>query len=67
MDWIAAHRKALLAALTAVLVLVVDQDTVDKIIGAVGVLSTWLIPNDEAAAARLYPAGSIVPRRRRHE
>lgn len=54
MDWIRAHRKGLLAALTAVLVLVVDPATADKIIGGVGVLLTILIPNDPAAIDRLY-------------
>lgn len=54
LDVIKAHRKGILAILTAVLVLVVDQETADKLVGAVGVLLTILVPNDEAAVERVY-------------
>ena len=53
-DYISAHRKGLLAALTAVLVLIVDAETADKVVGAVGVLLTVLVPNDQAAVERVY-------------
>lgn len=54
MDYLQAHRKAIVAAIAAVLVLVVDQETADKIVGAVGVLLTLLVPNDEGAIQRVY-------------
>lgn len=54
LDFIAAHRKGILAAITAVLVLVLDQETVDKVVGIVGVLLTILVPNDQVAVDRIY-------------
>jgi hypothetical protein len=57
MDWIKAHRKGLLAVITAVLVLFVDPETADQIIGAVGVLLTIVVPNDQGAIDRIYHSG----------
>jgi hypothetical protein len=54
MDWIRAHRKGLLAALTGVLLLVLDQESADKIAGAAGVLLILLVPNNQEAATRIY-------------
>lgn len=56
-DYIAAHRKALLAAVTAVAVLLFDSETAQIISGAVGTLLTLLVPNDPAAVGRIYGAG----------
>lgn len=52
--YIRAHRKGILAALTAVLVLVVDQETADKLVAAAGVILTIVVPNDEVAVHRVY-------------
>lgn len=54
LDYVRAHRKALLAALTGVLILFVDAETADEVIGAVGIVLTWLVPNDQQAVQRLY-------------
>lgn len=53
-DYIAAHRKALLVALGAVLVLVVDAEIADKIVGAVTLALTLVVPNDQDAIDRVY-------------
>jgi len=55
MDWIRAHRKLILAAITALLPQFVDGDTADAIIIVLGLFLTGGIPNDEAAIARIYP------------
>jgi hypothetical protein len=55
MDWIRAHRKLILAAITALLPQFLDGDTVDAIVIVVGLFLTGGIPNDETAIARLYP------------
>ena len=54
LDLIAAHRKAILTALTAVLIQVVDADTADWIVASVGTLLTLLVPNNEDAKRRVY-------------
>lgn len=54
MDWLSAHRKAILAAVAAVLILVVDQETADIIVAVVGSLLTLLVPNDQQAVNRIY-------------
>lgn len=54
LDFIRAHRKGILAALTAVLVLVVDAETADKVVGAVGLVLTIVVPNDQDAIERVY-------------
>lgn len=54
MDYIAAHRKALLTALTAVLVLFLDADVAQTIAAALGTLLVLVVPNDQAATQRVY-------------
>jgi hypothetical protein len=54
LDLVAAHRKALLTALTAVLIQVVDADTADWIVATVGTILTLLVPNSEDAKRRVY-------------
>jgi hypothetical protein len=54
LDVIRAHRKLILAALTAILPQVVDGNTADAIIVAVGLILTGAIPNDEDAKRRVY-------------
>jgi hypothetical protein len=46
MDWIRSHRKAIVAAIAAVLVLVVDSESADRIAAAAGAVLTYLVPND---------------------
>lgn len=53
-DYIAAHRKALVVALGGVLILFVDKETADEIIGGVTLALTILVPNDAGATARIY-------------
>jgi hypothetical protein len=54
MDWISAHRKALLAAIGAVAVLFVDDNTAQQIIAFVDAALVLLVPNDQDAVARIY-------------
>jgi len=54
--WIAAHRKALLAAIAAVAILFVPEATVDMIIAFVGAGLTFFVPNDPAAVEQIYGA-----------
>ncbi len=53
-DWVAAHRKVLLPAISGLLILFIDQETVDIIIGGIGIVLTYLVPNDPAAVERVY-------------
>ncbi len=54
LDYINAHRKAILAALGAVLVLIVDEETAQTVIAAVDALLVLLVPNDQGAVERVY-------------
>jgi hypothetical protein len=54
LDLIRAHRKLILAALTAILPQVVDSQTADVILVAVGLVLTGAVPNDEDAKRRVY-------------
>lgn len=54
MDWLKAHRKGIIAAVSAVLVLFLDADTAKEISGVVGAILTVLVPNDEDAIHRIY-------------
>lgn len=65
MDWFNAHRKLIIVAITAVLAVFLDDQTAQEVAGAIGVVLAWLIPNDEAAVAALYPPGAVLPRPRR--
>lgn len=53
-DYIAAHYKAIIVAVGAVLVLVVDAETADKIIGALTIVLTIIVGNDPDAVDRVY-------------
>ena len=52
--YIRAHRKALLAALAAVLILFFPSATVDEVVSIVGAFLILIVPNDQAAVARIY-------------
>ena len=52
--YVRAHRKALLAALAAVLILFFPSATVDEIVSIVGAFLILIVPNDQAAVARIY-------------
>jgi hypothetical protein len=54
LDIVRAHRKVILAALSVVLIQVVDQNTVDWIVGVIGTLLVGGVPNDERAKDRIY-------------
>jgi hypothetical protein len=54
LDYISAHRKAILAAIGAVLVGIVDSATADAIIGGIDALLVLLVPNDDVARDRVY-------------
>ena len=54
LDLLHAHRKFVLALLSLVLVQVVDSDTADWIVTAVGALLVGGVPNDEGAKRRVY-------------
>lgn len=53
-DWLSAHRKAILAAIGAVAVLVVDEETAQSIIAFVDAALVLIVPNDQAAIDRVY-------------
>lgn len=55
LDLIAAHRKLILAALTAILPQYIDGNTADAIIVGVGLILTGIVPNDPDAKRRVYP------------
>lgn len=55
-DFARAHAKLILAALTAILPQVVDGNTADAIIVALGLILTGAVPNDKKALARFYPS-----------
>lgn len=44
--WINAHRKGILAAIAAVVVLVVDEETAQSIVAVAGAVLTYLVPNE---------------------
>ena len=52
--YIRAHRKALLAALSAILILFFPSATVDEIVSIVGAVLVLIVPNDPAAVAKIY-------------
>ena len=54
MDWINAHRKVLIAAIGAILVIFIDEQTAQAIIAAVHAILVGLIPNDQVAIDRIY-------------
>jgi len=54
MDWIDAHRKAILAAIGAVLILVLDENTTQEIVAIVDTILLFVVPNDQGAIDRIY-------------
>lgn len=54
LDLFHAHRKLILAALTAILPQIVDGNTADAIIVAIGLILTGAVPNDALATERIY-------------
>lgn len=54
MIWISAHYKALVVAVGAVLVLVVDSKTADEVVGALTIIGTVLVPNDPDAVDQVW-------------
>ena len=54
MDFIRAHRKAIIAAVAGVLVIFLDADTAKEVAGGLGAALTWAVPNDAAAVERVY-------------
>ena len=53
-DYLNAHRKAIIAGVSLLLVQEVDSETADWIVSATGVFFTLITPNDRAAAFRIY-------------
>lgn len=51
---IQAHRKVLLASLTALLIQYVDSETADWIVTGVGIALTYFVPNDQDAIESVY-------------
>jgi hypothetical protein len=45
MDWIHARRKAIVAAIAAVLVVFLDESTAKEIAAAAGAVLTYAVPN----------------------
>jgi hypothetical protein len=53
-DYINAHRKAIIAAIAAIVVIFVPDATPDMIAAIVGAILTAVVPNDQAAVERVY-------------
>jgi uncharacterized membrane protein len=53
-DALLAHLKLLPATITAVVPHTVDSETFDLVFIGIGLLVTWLTPNDEDAKERIY-------------
>lgn len=54
LSYIRAHRKAIIAAVGAVAVLVVDEETAQSVIALADAALVLLVPNDEYEKARIY-------------
>lgn len=54
LDLLRAHRKAVLAAVSVLLIQFVDQGTVDWVVAVIGTLLVGATPNDEDAKRRVY-------------
>jgi hypothetical protein len=54
MDYINAHRKAIIAAIGALLVIFVDDATAQTIAAALDAVLVLAVPNDQAAVERVY-------------
>lgn len=55
LDYVKAHAKLILAALTAILPQIVDGQTADTIIVVVGILLTGAVPNSKESLRLVYP------------
>lgn len=53
-DFIAAHRKAIIFAVAAIVVIFTDDNTAQEVAGIVGTVLGYLVPNDEMATKRIY-------------
>lgn len=53
-DWVNAHRKALLAAVGAIVIIFADDATVTEVTTVVETVLLWLVPNDQDAIDRIY-------------
>lgn len=60
-DLVAAHRKVLIATATAIAVKVLGPDWAEIASGVIGLGLTYWIPNDPAAAERVYNTGVVPP------
>ena len=54
MAYINAHRKAILAAIGAILIWFVDEGTADAIIATVSTILLAIVPNDQVAVEQIY-------------
>lgn len=54
-DYVAAHRKALIALAGLLAIQFLDSDTADWVALVVTVLLDLTVPNDQAAVDRIYP------------
>lgn len=57
--YVRAHRKAIIAAVTAIVVLIADAETADKVAGAVGLGLLIVVPNDQDAIRAVYHKGRV--------
>ncbi len=53
-DYLTAHSKAILAAVGAVAVLIVDAETAQSIVAVAAAVLVFFVPNSQAAVARVY-------------
>jgi hypothetical protein len=56
LDYINAHRKAIVAVVAALAVFFFDATTVDELAAAVGAVLVLLVPNDQVAVEKVYGA-----------
>lgn len=54
-DYITAHAKALIALISLLIVQLAPSGELDWVVTAVGLVLLLIVPNDEAAAERIYP------------
>lgn len=53
-DFVRAHRKGILVAITAILVIFLAADQAKEISAGIGAILTVVVPNDEEAIKRVY-------------
>lgn len=54
LDFIKAHRKTIVAAVAAVVVIFADDQTAQEVAAVVGTILGFLVPNDQDAIDRIY-------------